>query len=620
MAIELDQLSKSFGRVHVVKKISLRVDDGELFVLLGSSGSGKSTILRLIAGLLHPDSGRILLQNREVTHLPPQQRGVGFVFQNYSIFRHMNVAENIEFGLKIRGVGRQDRARRRDELLDMVDLSGLGSRYAQQLSGGQQQRVALARALAHEPAILLLDEPFGALDVKTRGQLRRSLREIVRRLNVLTMLVTHDQEEAFELADRIGIVERGHLLEVGAPDELYSRPKTLFGATFVGSGTILVGREKDGHVQVGCSRLPIPAERSHDDGASVQVLFRPEEVLLDPRPPSGQLLGTGSVIETTFTGAHKRVRLRLPRLPGTRQIAPLLPFGEEGTVVEALLPADAPVPSAELEVALRSWRILGPPHVQILFCHSGEAAASLLPTIGLLRDRLRASVRVLVVASSSEQGERLTATVQEQLHDNGLGDSDLLVRYGKVEEQILQEQGSDLYTMTVMARSDRPSPEADRLGGHVSAILQHTSIPVLVVKTPCHSLSRMLICTAAGEPGKSDVRVGGRIARRAGASVTLLYVTKGDQEPEPLVRSHLDRAVATLRSLELKTDSLMSAAARPEEGILSEANRGAYDMIVIGSHGQRARSLLGLDDVTLKVVSSAEQPVLVVPAEEDVER
>jgi ABC-type sulfate/molybdate transport systems ATPase subunit/nucleotide-binding universal stress UspA family protein len=620
MAIELDQLTKSFGRAHVVKKLSLRVDDGELFVLLGASGSGKSTILRLIAGLLHPDAGRILLNDRDITHLPPQERGVGFVFQNYSIFRHMNVGENIEFGLKIRGVARPDRARRRDELLDMVDLSGLGKRYAQQLSGGQQQRVALARALAHEPAILLLDEPFGALDVRTRSLLRRSLRAIVRRLKVLTILVTHDQEEAFELADRIGIVERGHLLEVGAPHELYWRPKTLFGATFVGSGTILVGREKDGHVQVGCSRLKIPPERSHDDGASVQVLFRPEEVLLGDTPPPGPLLGIGSVIETTFTGAHKRLRLRLPRLPGTRQISPLLPFGEQGTVVEALVPADAPLPSGDLYATLRSWQILGPPHVKLLFCHSGEAASSLLPTVGLLRDRLHASVRVLAVASSSEQGEWLAATVQEQLHRNGLGECDLFVRYGKVEEQILNEQASDLYAMIVMARSDQPSPEANRLGRHVSAVLRYSSVPVLVVKTPCHSLSRILICTAAGEPGKSDVRVGGRIARRAGASVTLLYVSRGGQEPEPLVRSHLDRAVATLRSLEVGTDTVVCAAARPEEGILSEAKRGAYDLIVIGSHGRQARSLLGLDDVSLRVVSSADHPVLVVPGEEDIER
>src|SRR6266542_4376425 len=204
MSIILEQVTKRFGSQWVVDNVSLEVADKELFVLLGSSGSGKSTILRMIAGLTQPTSGRILLHERDVSNLPPQQRGTGFVFQNYSIFRHMTVAENIEFGLKIRKVSADERARKRDELLDLVGLMGLGSRYASQLSGGQLQRVALARALAYEPSVLLLDEPFGALDVRIRGQLRRSLKEIQRRLNVATILVTHDQEEAFELADRIG--------------------------------------------------------------------------------------------------------------------------------------------------------------------------------------------------------------------------------------------------------------------------------------------------------------------------------------------------------------------------------------------------------------------------------
>ena len=163
MSIVLDRLTKRFGSQTIVDQVSLEVADGEFFVLLGASGSGKSTILRLIAGLTQPDAGRILLQGRDVTHLPPQQRDTGFVFQNYSIFRHMSVADNIEFGLRIRRVPPAERARRREELLDLVDLAGLGARYADQLSGGQRQRVALARALAYEPNVLLLDEPFGAL-------------------------------------------------------------------------------------------------------------------------------------------------------------------------------------------------------------------------------------------------------------------------------------------------------------------------------------------------------------------------------------------------------------------------------------------------------------------------
>ena len=169
MSIILDRLSKEYAGLIVVDCVSLDISDSELFVLLGTSGSGKSTILRLIAGLAPPDRGRILLHGRDVTRLPPQERGTGFVFQNYSIFRHMSVAENIEFGLKIRKTASAERGQRRDQLLDLVGMAGLGARYADQLSGGQQQRVALARALAYEPNVLLLDEPFGALDVKTRG-------------------------------------------------------------------------------------------------------------------------------------------------------------------------------------------------------------------------------------------------------------------------------------------------------------------------------------------------------------------------------------------------------------------------------------------------------------------
>ena len=220
----------------MVKNLSLEVADGELFVLLGSSGSGKSTILRMIAGLTSCDSGRILLQGRDVTPLAAQARGTGFVFQNYSIFRHMSLAENIEFGLKIRKVPKPERAKRCEELLDLVGLAGLGDRYADQISGGQQQRVALARALAYEPSVLLLDEPLGALDVKIRAQLRRSLKEIQRRLKVTTILVTHDQEEAYELADRIGVLERGVLLEVGPPSNSMPGPPRFTWRLFSGAG------------------------------------------------------------------------------------------------------------------------------------------------------------------------------------------------------------------------------------------------------------------------------------------------------------------------------------------------------------------------------------------------
>src|SRR6185436_12079276 len=267
MSIALENISRRFGNQWVVDNVSLEVADKELFVLLGSSGSGKSTILRMIAGLSEPTSGRILLHGRDVTNLSPQQRNTGFVFQNYSIFRHMTVAENVEFGLRIRKAPKEDRARRREQLLELVGLSGLGARYAHQLSGGQQQRVALARALVYEPNVLLLDEPFGALDVKIRSQLRRSFREIQARLGLTAILVTHDQEEAFELADRVAAMDRGRLHGLDTPEALYERPASLFVATFVGGGAVLAGRASGGTARFGEALLPIPPDNPHDEDA-----------------------------------------------------------------------------------------------------------------------------------------------------------------------------------------------------------------------------------------------------------------------------------------------------------------------------------------------------------------
>src|SRR3954447_20790852 len=246
MSIRLEQLTKSFGGQRVVKSTSLEVRDGELFVLLGASGSGKSTILRLIAGLSAPDSGRIWLHGRDVTDLQPQARGIGFVFQNYSIFRHMSVAENIEFPLKIRKVAKAEREKRREQLLDLVGLGGLGNRYASQLSGGQQQRVALARALVYEPSVLLLDEPFSNLDAKLREQMRVQLKLMLNQVAITTVFVTHDQVEALSLSNRVAVMNAGHVEQLGAPRELYERPATAFVRDFLGSTILLRGFAGDG--------------------------------------------------------------------------------------------------------------------------------------------------------------------------------------------------------------------------------------------------------------------------------------------------------------------------------------------------------------------------------------
>ncbi len=253
MSITLDQVTKHYGGVPVVNDVSLDIGDGEFFVLLGPSGSGKSTLLRAIAGLSGVDHGRIALHGRDVTHVAARKRGVGLVFQNYALFRHMTVAENIELALRVRHMRGKVRRARRKELLRLVALEGMDERLPAQLSGGQQQRVAVARALAHKPEVLLLDEPFGALDAKIREELRRTIRQVQRELGISTVLVTHDQEEAFAMADRIGIMNLGRLLEVGAPHELYTAPATRFVATFLGAANLFLARRTADGIQVGAS-------------------------------------------------------------------------------------------------------------------------------------------------------------------------------------------------------------------------------------------------------------------------------------------------------------------------------------------------------------------------------
>ncbi|MBI3176365.1 MAG: ABC transporter ATP-binding protein, partial [Chloroflexi bacterium] len=338
MSIVLEQLSKRYEGHPVVNQLSLEIAEGELFVLLGPSGSGKSTVLRIISGLATTDTGRVLLHGRDVTHLPPQERGVGFVFQHYALFSHMTVAENIEFALRVRKSATAERRKRRDELLELVGLAGLGGRMPSQLSGGQQQRVALARALAHRPEVLLLDEPFGALDAKIRAELRRALRAIQTGLGITTIFVTHDQEEAFELADRMGVMNFGRLLEVGPAAELYQRPQTEFVATFLGTANILVGRCTAEGVQLGPLHFALSTEALQvSDTQRVQVMFRTEEVALAAAPEllGCPQLGQGEVEHSTFAGSFEKLRLRLPPIPGARPISPPVTFGGDSVLVEA---------------------------------------------------------------------------------------------------------------------------------------------------------------------------------------------------------------------------------------------------------------------------------------------
>src|SRR5689334_12161211 len=295
MSITLDQVTKRYQGVPVVNDVSVEIGDGECFVLLGPSGSGKSTLLRAIAGLAGVDHGRIALHGRDVTHVSPRERGVGLVFQNYALFRHMTVADNIEFALRVRRVKAAERRQRRQELLRLVALEGMDERLPAQLSGGQQQRVAVARALAHKPEVLLLDEPFGALDAKIREELRRTIRQVQRELGITIILVTHDQEEAFALADRIGVMNLGRLLEIGRPDELYTRPATRFVATFLGAANLLLARQTADGIRVGTTAL---GARGADRGE----VGREQEVVAVLRPEEIELAIAREHLQTTYFG------------------------------------------------------------------------------------------------------------------------------------------------------------------------------------------------------------------------------------------------------------------------------------------------------------------------------
>jgi sulfate transport system ATP-binding protein len=319
MAIEVRDLVKGFGATRVVDGVSFDIHGGELVALLGPSGGGKSTVLRIIAGLERPDSGEVILDGARATHTKVQERNIGFVFQNYALFKHMTVRENVAFGLTIQKKSKPEIDKRVGELLELVQLVGLGDRFASQLSGGQRQRVALARALAPGPRLLLLDEPFGALDAKVRLELREWIRRLHKDKSMTSIFVTHDQEEALDLADRVIVLQKGKVEQIGTPEDIYDRPATEFVASFVGSINVLSGEVKDG--QVGLGTLAVHAPPDSLEGASVRAFVRPHDVELQSRIDSDRLgapdssksapVATAKIERMARIGFSVKIELRL---------------------------------------------------------------------------------------------------------------------------------------------------------------------------------------------------------------------------------------------------------------------------------------------------------------------
>jgi putative spermidine/putrescine transport system ATP-binding protein len=296
-AIELENVGRAFGNVVALDRVSLSIAPGEFFALLGPSGSGKTTCLRLIAGFDRPDSGRILLDGQNVTDIPPYDRNVNTVFQDYALFPHMSVAENVAYGPMVRGAGAAERMKRAAEMLELVRLGGYGDRRPGQLSGGQKQRVALARALINQPRVLLLDEPLGALDLKLREEMQAELKGLQQRLGITFVFVTHDQGEALSMADRVAVFSQGRIEQLDTPRELYARPRTAFVASFVGSANVVAATMAE-----------------HLAGRRVAFAIRPEliEVLPDgASAPDGRVRCSGTLEDVLYHGASSRCHVRV---------------------------------------------------------------------------------------------------------------------------------------------------------------------------------------------------------------------------------------------------------------------------------------------------------------------
>lgn len=600
MSIVLDQITKRIDRHAIVNQVSLEIGDGELLVLLGPSGSGKSTILRMIAGLTPCDHGRVILHGRDVTALPPQKRGVGMVFQNYALFRHMTVAENIEFALRIRTVPKDERRRRREELLELVDLAGLGGRMPGQLSGGQQQRVALARALAHRPEVLLLDEPFGALDAKIRVDLRRAVHRIQREMGVAAIFVTHDQEEAFEVADRIGVLHEGRLLEVGPPHELYARPRTEFVARFLGAANLIVGINEPQGVRIGPCLFPLKTKGGEsEDAGRVQVLFRPEDVAVKDAPDALEwpLLGKAIVEDNSFFGSIERLRLRIPELKGVRMIDPPPVFGEQGIVVEASRSQHQArrFPLAQGDVAwvgLRRIHALPHPGLRLLAVSGADVGdPSAIALAVRLAERADARLTVLV----GDGGERISGVETRRL-------------VGTLDEAVAREAERDPVDLVVLA------PSRDAAPGVVSRAMRASDHHVLVVREGSAPLKRALLCVAGGEQGKVDILFAGRLLRHIGAEVTVFIVVPGegpDEVADAQAERFVEAGAKTLASSGITAFTAVrhgDAATRIEE----EAATGVYGLIVVGSPPLRADTSAPLGGLVARLLSSPDVPSVLV--------
>ena len=533
MSITLDQVTKRYQGSPVVNDVSLDIGDGEFFVLLGPSGSGKSTLLRAIAGLSGVDHGRISLHGRDVTHTSAKERGVGLVFQNYALFRHMTVADNIEFALRVRRIKAADRRQRRQELLRLVALEGMDERMPAQLSGGQQQRVAVARALAHKPEVLLLDEPFGALDAKIREELRRTIRQVQRELKISTVLVTHDQEEAFALADRIGVMNLGRLLEVGKPQELYASPATRFVATFLGAANLILARHTKDGLRFGKTPVsaptpgPLHGAREHE----VVAVVRPEEleIAATREDLESSYLTRGVVEEMVFTGALERMRVRIADDPDSPPLTNGNGNGSGSGLLE-ITRTQHEQRAFEIEtgravaIGVRRVHILPTPLSSFTACATSESLAEALVQEPLLMEL------------ASRMKTRVSTRVEPKLGMPGAGNDQPVVFSG---------------TTVIAAHTD--------VAYQVQWLLQRGAEEILVLPHKANPPHRVLIHWADESVRRATLAVAASILRHVSAEA--MYVGILPAETPSAQRPHGMRALLDARSeaqavhgLEMRTE------------------------------------------------------------------
>jgi hypothetical protein len=486
-----------------------------------------------------------------------------------------------------------------------------------QLSGGQQQRVALARALAYQPEVLLLDEPLGALDAKIRVELRRNLKSIQRKLGIATILVTHDQEEAFDLADRLGVMSFGRLLEVGTPDELYQKPQTEFVASFLGSGNLLLGNISQEGVRVGSLHFPHTEEiRPISSEGRVQVLFRPEDVALAPTAEALDcpMLGQAVVEEVSFGGAMERLRLRLPPIPGVRPISPPVAFGSNSILVEATrLPEHAH--RFPLQAGSRTWvgvhriHTLEHPGLSFLIVSDGSRCAEAAVALGGQIARL-AHARVTLIGCGLE-GEALQTHLQEARKQLGSGLAALDVQTllnnpAQAVTLAVEQQPYDLVVLGFDPHNDLSL---------VEQILQVGEHHVLLVPNLQPAPQRALICVTSGEPGKDDVLFAGRLVRHLGAEATLLSVIPAADKSEDLIKrteNFLEGGVQSLSILGVPAKTVIRTGPAIET-IRHELNQGSYDLVVLGLPLAKPNGKISLSGVVEQLLNTiADRAILLV--------